>query len=184
MKETCFDGEKNTWSINLKYFWRKAAGNRIQWSDHTYMFPERTGKFMAATYLHSVFRSIVFWAYWICFGRQMECPGISKNIYCHFWWVHYAFIMLGVYWHCCSPLVVPVIRGEDGHPWLLLFSLFCLSSFGSCYVFYQQFPTPIFSCCSPFSSHSFQISLNTVLPSHSRSSSPPLPLHFLGICSV
>ena len=46
-------------------------------------------------------------------------------------------------------------------------------------------PTPsIFCCCSPFSSHSFQISLNTVLPSHSRSSSPPVSLHILGICSL
>ena len=31
-------------------------------------------------------------------------------------------------------------------------------------VLYQQSPTPNFCCCSPFSSHSFQISLNAVLP--------------------
>ena len=40
------------------------------------------------------------------------------------------------------------------------------------------------SSCSPFSSHSFQTSLNAVLPSHSLSSSSPFPLHFLGICSI
>ena len=34
-------------------------------------------------------------------------------------------------------------------------------------------------CCSPFFSHSFQISLNATLPLHSRSS-----FHFLGICSL
>ena len=44
--------------------------------------------------------------------------------------------------------------------------------------------SPIFCCCSPFSSHSFPISLNAVLPSHSLSSSPPFSLHFLGICSL
>ena len=43
-------------------------------------------------------------------------------------------------------------------------------------VLYQQSPTPsIFCSCSPFSSHSLQISLNGVLSSHSRSSSPPSP---------
>ena len=51
--------------------------------------------------------------------------------------------------------------------------------------FLSQSPTPsIFYCSPPFSTHSFQISLNVVFPSHSRSSSPPFPLHFLGICSL
>ena len=53
------------------------------------------------------------------------------------------------------------------------------------YILYQQSPIPsILSSCSPFSSHSFQTSLNAVLPSHSLSSSSPFPLHFLGICSI
>ena len=38
-------------------------------------------------------------------------------------------------------------------------------------------PTPIFCCCSPFSSHSFQISLIAVLLLYSRSSSSPFLLH-------
>ena len=59
---------------------------------------------------------------------------------------------------------------------------FCfLSSLFSNYVLYELSPTFIFCCCSPFSSHSFQISLNAVLPSHSRSSSPPFSNHFLDI---
>ena len=41
-----------------------------------------------------------------------------------------------------------------------------------------------FCCCSPFSSHSFQISLNAVLPSHSQSSSHPFSLHSLCICCL
>ena len=50
------------------------------------------------------------------------------------------------------------------------------------YVLYHQSPTPsIFCCCSISSSHSFQIPINPVLPSHSRSSLPPFSLHFLSI---
>ena len=52
------------------------------------------------------------------------------------------------------------------------------------YVLYQQSTTPIFYCCSPFSSHIFQIYLNAVLPWHSRSSSRPLSLHLLDISSL
>ena len=49
-------------------------------------------------------------------------------------------------------------------------------------VLYQHSPTPsMCCCCSPFSSHSFQIPLNAVLPSHSRSSLPSFSFHFLDI---
>ena len=41
-------------------------------------------------------------------------------------------------------------------------------------VLYQQPPTLLHCYCSPFSSHSFLISPNTVLSSHSPSSSPSL----------
>ena len=87
---------------------------------------------------------------------------------------------------CYSPLVVPVVRGEVGRGSCHLFFVFSfLSSFFSHCVLCQQSPTPsIFCCCSPFSSHFFQISLNAVLPSHSRSSSLSFSLHFLGICSL
>ena len=59
------------------------------------------------------------------------------------------------------------------------FSSAFLSSLFSHYVLYQQSPTPsIFCCCSPFSSHSFQTSLNKVLPSPSLSPSPPFSFTF------
>ena len=61
---------------------------------------------------------------------------------------------------------------------------FLASPFSHCVLCHQS-PTPsIFCCCSSFFSQSLQISLNAVLPSYSRSSSSPFPLHFLGICSL
>ena len=62
-------------------------------------------------------------------------------------------------------------------------SSFLFILFSQC-ILYQQSPTPIFCCCSPFSFHTFQISLNAVLPLHSGSSSPPFTLHFLDIWSL
>ena len=72
--------------------------------------------------------------------------------------------------HCCTSLGVPVDRGEAGHGYCHLFFVFSfLSSRFSHYVLYQQSPTPsIFSCCSPFSSLSFQISLNVRLSQRFR----------------
>ena len=55
--------------------------------------------------------------------------------------------------------------------------------FSHCIVCLQS-PTTTFCCCSPFSSHSFQIFLNTVLPSYYRSSSPSFFHHFLCIGSL
>ena len=80
---------------------------------------------------------------------------------------------------CCSPLAIPVIGGEVGHGYRHLFFVFSFfSSLFSHYILYHQFPTPsTFCCCSPLSSHSFQISLNAVFPSHSRSSSLPFSGH-------
>ena len=75
---------------------------------------------------------------------------------------------------CCSPLVVPVIRGDVGHGYYRLLFV----SFFHYVLYHQSLTTPIFCHCSPFSSHSFQISLTAVLPSHSRSSSPPFPSTF------
>ena len=79
----------------------------------------------------------------------------------------------------------PCHRGEVGrgfcHPFLV-FS-FLSSHFSHC-VLYQQSLTPIFCCCSPFSSHSSQISRNAVLPSHSQSSSPPFPAIFCARLSL
>ena len=49
---------------------------------------------------------------------------------------------------------------------------FLSSRFFHFHFHYQQSPTHILCCCSPFSSHSFRISLNAVLPSHSASSPP------------
>ena len=75
---------------------------------------------------------------------------------------------------CCSPLVVPVIRGEVGHGYCRLLFIVSFFSLFSHYVLYHQSPTPsIFCCCSPLSSHSFQIYFNIVLPLHPRCSSPP-----------
>ena len=79
---------------------------------------------------------------------------------------------------CCSPLVVPVVKGVVGHcryPLFLNFSFFSL--FSHCDLYHKS-PTPIFCCYSSFSSRSFQISFNAVLPSHSRSSSLPFPSTF------
>ena len=74
---------------------------------------------------------------------------------------------------CRSPLVVPAVRGEVGHGYCHLFFVFPFLVFSQCV------PThSVFSCCSPFSSHSFQISLNAVLPSRFRSSSHPFPSTF------
>ena len=73
-----------------------------------------------------------------------------------------------------------------GWPWLLssLSRLFFPLLIFSHYILYHQSPTPPVLCCSPFSSHSLQISHNAVLPSHSLSSSSIFPLHFLGIWSL
>ena len=60
----------------------------------------------------------------------------------------------------------------------LVFYIVFRSPLLSHYILYHQSPTTISCCCSPFSYHSFQISLNTVLPLHSRSSSPPFPSTF------
>ena len=87
---------------------------------------------------------------------------------------------------CCSPLSVPVVRGEGDHGYCHLFFVFSfLLSLFSRYVLYHQSPTPsIFCYCSPFSSHSFQISLSPVLPLHSWPSSPPFQSTFWAICSL
>ena len=62
---------------------------------------------------------------------------------------------------CCSPVVA--LASGVRLPWLrssvlcLFFPLLCFSH----YILYHQSPTPcVCCCCSPFSSHSFQISLN------------------------
>ena len=82
--------------------------------------------------------------------------------------------------NACSPHGIPVVRVEVSHGYYRL----CICLFSPQFyltVFSIKSPTPsIFRCCSPFSSHFFHISVNAVLPSHSRSSSPPVPLHFLG----
>ena len=58
---------------------------------------------------------------------------------------------------------------------IVFFFIFSLTMFS-----HRQSPAPSISCCcSPFSSDSYQISLNAVFPSHSWSSSPPFSLHFL-----
>ena len=65
-------------------------------------------------------------------------------------------------------------------PWLpsSFYSCFLSSSF-SHYILNRQSPAPpILCCCSPFSFRSLQISLNAILPSHFRSSSPPFPSTF------
>ena len=76
---------------------------------------------------------------------------------------------------CC----LVVVRGEVGHGYIYLFFLSFISSLFYHCVLCQQSPTHyVCCCCSSFSSHSFQISLNAVLPTHSRSSSPPFPSNF------
>ena len=82
-------------------------------------------------------------------------------------------LLLSLSW--CPPLVVPVVTGHLGNCYChLFFVVSLLSSLFSHYVLYQHSPTPIICCCSPFSSLSFQISLNAVL----SSSSPPFPSTF------
>ena len=68
----------------------------------------------------------------------------------------------------------------------VILSLFFLSSphFSHCVIHKHALTPSVCCCCSPFSSASFQTSLTAVLPLHSRSSSPPFSLHFLGICSL
>ena len=76
---------------------------------------------------------------------------------------------------CCCPLVVPVIRGEVPRSWLLSYFLslfFPLLIFLSLHSLYTVSNPSICCCWSPFSSHSFQIPLYTVLPLQSPSSSP------------
>ena len=71
-------------------------------------------------------------------------------------------------------LLLASCRQGWGWPWLPSpFSLSFLSTLFSCWILCQQSPTPVVCCCSPFSSHSFQNSLNAVLPSNSHSSLPP-----------
>ena len=80
---------------------------------------------------------------------------------------------------CSSPLV-PVVRGEVGEGYCHPFFVFYFLSLLFCHcVLYRQSLTPsIFCCCSPFFSHSYQIFLMAVLPSHHRSSSFPFPSTF------
>ena len=86
---------------------------------------------------------------------------------------------------CCSPLVVPVVKGEVRHGYSMFSSFYLSSPYLSITTFrINNLQLRHCFCCSQFSSHSFQISLNAVLPSHSRSSSPRFSLHFLGIWSL
>ena len=63
---------------------------------------------------------------------------------------------------CCSPLVVPVVRGEVGHGYCQLFFVFSLhSSFFSHCVLCRQSPIPIFCCGSPFSSSFRSLTLSS-----------------------
>ena len=89
---------------------------------------------------------------------------------------------LGLKVRTCSPLVVRVGRDRGYCHLVFVFSFF--SSFNFHCIPYQQSPTTsVFCYCSPFSYQSLQVSLTAFLPLHSRSSSPLLSLHFLGICS-
>ena len=91
---------------------------------------------------------------------------------------HFLFI------HCIVVVALLLLSVSSGVRLAVVTALFCSSfssHFSNC-VLYHKCPTSsIFCCCSSFSSHSFQISLNAVLPSHSRLSTPPFPLHILSI---
>ena len=85
-------------------------------------------------------------------GKSSKCGYCNSHVHDHH---HYHKH------HGCSPLAVPVVRGEVAMVTVIFSVLSLLFSYCS---LYQQSPTlSIFCCCSPFSSHSFQISLNTVL---------------------
>ena len=81
-------------------------------------------------------------------------------------------------WH-----VVILLASLSSEVWLAKAAIaFCLPSPFPNHALYQQSPAPsmccLTSCCSLLSSHTFQISLNAILPSHCRSYSPPFPSIF------
>ena len=85
---------------------------------------------------------------------------------------------------CCSPLVNPVVRGAVDHGFNFRpFFLFTVLSFLSQHSLTTGSNSFYLLCCFPSFSDSFQISLNTVLPSQCWCSRL-LSLHALGICSL
>ena len=73
---------------------------------------------------------------------------------------------------CRYPLVAHVVRNEVVHGYVIFSSLFLSSPRFSLTAFsvnsLQFLYFAVVCCCSLFSSHFFQIFLNTILPSHSR----------------
>ena len=70
---------------------------------------------------------------------------------------------------CCSPIGIPVVTSKVGYGYRHVFLHLSLLTFSHC----SLCPVSHFSCCSPLPFHCCQTSLNTALPSHSLSSSPP-----------
>ena len=92
--------------------------------------------------------------------------GFGKSIFCSF--IFYLSITCPpIYFY---PSILVLTHPNDG--WTGL----CIKL---CCILYHKSPTPFVFCCyTPFSSHSFQISLNTVFASHSQFPSPPFPSTF------
>ena len=78
----------------------------------------------------------------------------------------------------CSPLGIPGIRDAVGHGYRRLFFVFFPLTFLSLRYSSTSSTPSICCCCSPFSSHSFQMSLNTTLPSYFWFPRFPFPSSF------
>ena len=79
---------------------------------------------------------------------------------------------------CCSPLDIPVVRGEVGYGYSHLFLCLLFPKPFSNYVLYKQSATSSVSYCCFRSPPTLSRPLNAVLPSHSPSSLPPFPFIF------